>query len=192
MVSYRALLGILVVPICALAHPFNSADIREVDRGFIQTERSHSAPGPEPVGLVRTSSDDEALDGHSSTRGHGLSDRLLLRRSLSSTSSEGGTEEENSQAEAEMRGILRPLGMHLGDSHAEPIAAWRLSEASLLDGKISDENLKHMLYGKWMTYIRQHPQVSLESEIPGPQATLWKYITTDEGARFGSASNVIE
>ncbi|SJX64291.1 uncharacterized protein SRS1_14940 [Sporisorium reilianum f. sp. reilianum] len=96
-------------------------------------------------------------------------------------------------ADVEMQRILSPLGMDLDDAYARPIAAWRLHEQSLLEGRVLPDFLNVLLRAKWNAYREVFRQLAPFNYggILSMQDGIRPYINTDEGARFQRIRHVI-
>ncbi|SPO29402.1 uncharacterized protein UTRI_04872_B [Ustilago trichophora] len=94
--------------------------------------------------------------------------------------------------DAQMHVILSPLGMNLDDAHAEPIAAYRLSESVLLQDEDIPRDLESTLRGIWLIYRQQYQPDPAYSNILPAKLMLQRLLGTDEGERFGSANRIIK
>ena len=135
----------------------------------------------------------------------GSSRRLVRRRSGQESHERGGEQvlekrrlssesvvSQEPTRDDEMRQILEPVGMHLGDAHARPIAAWRLSESSLLQQRTLPLDLWTTLRLKWLAHRQLYEMVPVTSaEILPLNVRLHQYFVTDEGERFARANDMI-
>lgn len=100
---------------------------------------------------------------------------------------------ERMPTDVEATRILSGLGMHLTDEHARPIAAWRLHEAGLLEGRTDSGVAAGRLRHEWSRYRQEFPEEAPFNygNIVPMQVGINPYIDTDEGARFLRARKIM-